>query len=202
MKDPYMPEPSDLDTRDGLPADLSALLKRYPREDWQDHANLGATATFWLSRHDMFRELGGQLAGALSQYREGTVDLDGFRHWFAPRLQFFLQQLEHHHQIEDDHYFPVFQRAEPKLARGFDLLDGDHHLIHHDLVAVADGASGLLSVARPVSQPIPSDAELRAADVYGEASERLLKRLTRHLIDEEDLIIPLILDRGEASIGI
>ena len=191
-----------LDTRAGLPPDLMELLERYPRETWPDHRNLGATAQFWLSRHDMFRELGGQLNAGLSQYREGTVDLDGFRQWFAPRLQFFLQQLEHHHQIEDDHYFPVFQRAEPKLARGFDLLDGDHHLIHQDLVGVADCANGLLRVTRPAAQPQPSDAERRAADAYGTASERLLTRLTRHLFDEENLIIPLILDRGEVSIGI
>ena len=197
-----MPDLSALDTRIGLPPDLIELLERYPREIWPNHQNLGATARFWLSRHDMFRELGGQLDVGLSRYREGTIDLDGFRQWFAPRLQFFLQQLEHHHQIEDDHYFPVFQRAEPKLARGFDLLDGDHDLIHQDLVAVADGANGLMRVLRPAAQPQPSDAERRAANAYGVASERLLTRLTRHLLDEENLIIPLILDRGEASIGI
>lgn len=197
-----MPEPPSIDTRSGLPADLTALLDRYPRETWLNHANLGATATFWLSRHDMFRDLGGQLQASLSRYREGTVGLDDFRHWFAPRLQFFLQQLEHHHQIEDTHYFPVFERAEPKLAYGFDLLEGDHLLIHRDLVAVAEGANGLLSVGRPQGQRQPNDGERRAADAYGEASDRLLERLTRHLADEEDLIIPLILDRGEAPIGI
>ena len=197
-----MHEPSTLDTRQGLPADLTQLLQRYPRATWHNHANLGATANFWLSRHDMFRDLGGQLGGGLSQYREGTIDFDRFRQWFAPRLQFFLQQLEHHHQIEDDHYFPVFQRAEPRLARGFDLLDSDHILIHDDLAAVADGANALLSVVRAPRQQNESDDEKRIADAYGQATERLLKRLTRHLADEEDLIIPLILDRGEASIGI
>ena len=30
----------------------------------------------------------------------------------------------------------------------------------------------------------------------------LLRLLTRHLSDEEDLIIPLILDRGEAALGV
>ena len=197
-----MHDPLHLDRRAGLPADLKALLERYPREIWTGHDNLGATARFWLSRHDMFRELGGQLGAGLSRYRDGVLQPDDFRRWFVPRLQFFLQQLEHHHQIEDEHYFPVFQRAEPRLARGFDLLDGDHHLIHEDILAVADGANGLYRVASASGEQMVGDAARRAAEAFGNSSERLLGRLTRHLTDEEDLIIPLILDRGEASIGI
>ena len=46
-----------------------------------------------------------------------------YRAWFPPRLQFFLQQLNAHHQIEDLHYFPVFQAAEARLAHGFDVLE-------------------------------------------------------------------------------
>jgi hypothetical protein len=30
----------------------------------------------------------------------------------------------------------------------------------------------------------------------------LIKGLKRHLADEEDLIVPLILDRGEAKLGV
>jgi hypothetical protein len=30
----------------------------------------------------------------------------------------------------------------------------------------------------------------------------LLKRLLRHLDDEEDLVVPLILDRGEQTLGV
>ena len=191
----------DLDTRSGLPADLRELLARYPRDVWDGHANLGNTARFWLQRHDMFRELGGALKNGLSQHREGTVELDPFRRWFAPRLQFFLAQLEGHHQIEDQHYFPVFQRAERKLAHGFELLEADHEIIHHDLMQTAETANRFLAI-EVAAGPRPSDAARHAADGYTDASERLLTRLIRHLADEEDLIIPLILDRGEAAIGI
>ena len=75
-------------------------------------------------------------------------------------------------------------------------------MIHGDLVAVAEGANAFLAASGPSGDRLPGDEERRAADHYGNASDRLLGRLMRHLADEEDLIIPLILDRGEASIGI
>ncbi|MAU98710.1 MAG: cation-binding protein [Fulvimarina sp.] len=193
-----MNESFDLDARPGLPADLRHLLGRYPRETWEGHANIEGTARFWLSRHDMFRELGRALAAALEQEREGQVAMEPFKRWFVPRLGFFLQELEGHHQIEDMHYFPAYQRAEPRLARGFELLDADHVTIHHDLEQVAATANGFL--AATAAEEAGSDATRRARDAYSMASERLLIRLLRHLEDEEDLVIPLILDRGDAGL--
>jgi hypothetical protein len=37
---------------------------------------------------------------------------------------------------------------------------------------------------------------------YAGASGLLLKGLMRHLDDEEDLIVPFILDRGEDALGV
>ncbi len=39
-------------------------------------------------------------------------------------------------------------------------------------------------------------------DAYAAASGALLKGLIRHLDDEEDLIVPLILERGEDALGV
>ncbi|MBO0661493.1 hemerythrin domain-containing protein [Jiella sp. MQZ9-1] len=187
----------DLDLRPGLPDDLKLLLDKYPRESWEGHANLEGTARFWLSRHDMFRELGAALTAALHQEREGEVAIEPFRQWFVPRLGFFLNELNGHHRIEDAHYFPAYQAAEPKLARGFELLDADHSVIHHDLESTAATANAFLQAS--ATGEGGSDGVRRARDAYSEASERLLMRLMRHLEDEEDLIIPLILDRGDAA---
>ncbi|PKQ04092.1 MAG: hypothetical protein CVT71_02675, partial [Alphaproteobacteria bacterium HGW-Alphaproteobacteria-10] len=137
-------DPLDLDHRTGWPDDLLALLRRHPRDTWAGHANLGATATFWLRRHAMFRELGLSLAQATRALREEATPPEAFRRWFAPRLRFFLGELEGHHQIEDAHYFPVFQRAEPRLSRGFEVLERDHETIHADLIASADSGRALL----------------------------------------------------------
>src|SRR5262245_44317222 len=118
-----------LDSRAGWPTDLRLLIDRYPREVWQGHANLGAMAQFWLSRHDMFRDIATALDDATAAFRNGTAEAADFRAWFPPRLRFFLQQLNAHHQVEDLHFFPVFQEAEARLAHGFEVLESDHHTI-------------------------------------------------------------------------
>src|SRR4051812_23321475 len=122
-----------LDTRSGWPDDLRILADRYPRDQWDGHANLGSMARFWLQRHAMFREVAGALVEATAAFRQETATAQEFRAWFPPRLQFFLQQLNAHHQIEDLHYFPVFQAAAPALARGFEVLEADHGMIHQSI---------------------------------------------------------------------
>jgi hypothetical protein len=192
-----LPASLTLDRRDGWPADLRVLADKHPREGWQQHANLGEMARFWLQRHDMFREIGAALTDATTAFREGTATAETFRTFFPPRLQFFLQQLNAHHQVEDLHYFPVFQAAESRLARGFEVLEGDHHLIHAEIAATVDAANVFLRT--PVND---GDAQRAAGDGYAQTSGTLIRLLGHHLRDEEDLIIPLILDRGEASLGI
>jgi hemerythrin-like domain-containing protein len=186
-----------LDSREGWPADLRLLIDRYPREVWQGHANLGAMAQFWLSRHDMFRDIALALEEATAAFRNGTATAQDFRAWFPPRLQFFLQQLNAHHQVEDLHYFPVFQAAEARLARGFDVLEADHDTIHRSIDATVMAANTFLRAA--VND---ADALRSSGDTYMGASARLIRQLNAHLGDEEDLIVPLILDRGEAALGV
>ena len=189
-----------LERRTGLPPDLRALCERYPRETWGGHANLGQTARFWLQRHDMFRELGMMLTDALDRRREAIDTGDGgngreFAAFFAPRLQFFLGELDAHHNVEDHHYFPVFRAAETGLARGFDLLDADHEVIHEALERNAESANAML-------RALGADGERKAAAAHADETARMIRLLLRHLEDEEDLIVPLILDRGEETLGI
>lgn len=186
-----------LDTRSGLPADLRELLARYPRDVWKGHANLGEMATFWLARHDMFRELGTSLGDATLKFRNGDVAAEDFARFFAPRLQFLLQQLDAHHHVEDAHYFPVFRAAEATLGRGFDILENDHETIHRAIADSAEAANGFLQALSG-----GKDALSRAGDTYTDVNARLLRILTRHLADEEDLIVPLVLDRGERALGV
>jgi hypothetical protein len=190
------PDPLDLHTRTGLPEDLRFLLARYPRGEWQDHADIHGMAGFWLQRHDMFRELGGLLTGAISDYREGRTDALAFARFFAPRLNHFLGHLDGHHNVEDQHYFPLFAAAESRLKRGFDVLDADHHLIHEALERNGDTANAFLRALDG-----DDDGRRFAADAYALENDRLIAMLGRHLEDEEDLIIPLILDRGDGAFG-
>jgi len=197
-----MPGSADIEAlalarRSGWPEDLRVLVARYPREQWEGHANLGEMARFWLSRHAMFRELATMIQTIEAQFRAGKLSAAEFPRQFVPRLQFLLSQLGVHHQIEDLHYFPIFRAAEARLARGFDVLEGDHHAIHADMDATVETANAFL-------RALSGDADTlrRCGDAYAAASGALLKGLIRHLDDEEDLIVPLILDRGEQALGV
>lgn len=183
--------------RSGWPEDLRVLLARYPREQWDSHANLGNMARFWLSRHAMFRELSGAIGHITAQFRAGHLPAGEFARQFVPRLQFMLDQLNVHHQIEDLHYFPIFRDADARLTRGFEVLEGDHHHIHSDMARTAETANALLQALH--GDP---DSLRRCGDDYADASGLLLIGLMRHLDDEEDLIVPLILDRGEDALGV
>jgi hemerythrin-like domain-containing protein len=183
--------------RNGWPADMRDLIERYPRDSWTGHENLGQMAQFWLQRHDMFRELGGAIDDATVQFCEGKLQPRDYAGWFAPRLQFFLEQLQVHHRIEDGHYFPIFRAADERLARGFDVLENDHGALHEGIDQSVIAANALLR-----GLDGDADALKRAGDDYAAASAALLKALRTHLNDEEDLIVPLILDRGEDALGV
>ncbi len=187
----------DLDQRSGWPDDLKLLSARYPRDVWQSHANLGELARFWLHIHDGFRRSSLALAQGSAEFREGRMAPEAYRQWFRPRLSTFLGHLEGHHNIEDHQFFPVFGRAEPRLLRGFEVLESDHENIHAAMETTFAAANAFLRA--PDSD---RDAMLRAGAAYADAGGALLRKLGRHLEDEEDLIIPLILDRGEESLGV
>lgn len=197
-----IPDAADLDAlalarRSGWPEDLRVLVACYPREQWDSHPNLGEMARFWLSRHTMFRELSAAIEQIAAHFHAGKLPPGEFARQFVPRLQFMLDQLNVHHQIEDFHYFPIFRAADNRLTRGFDVLEGDHHHIHADMARTAETANALLRALQG-----GGDIMRRCGDDYADASGALLKGLVRHLDDEEDLIVPLILDRSEEALGV
>ena len=106
-----------------------------------------------------------------------------------------LWQLDEHHQVEDQHYFPLFRRLEPRLAPGFEVLERDHAALHAALAVIVERANAVLA-------PGAGDAgALRSAlERFLEAQRELGQGLLRHLDDEEDLVIPLLLERGEGSL--
>lgn len=187
----------DLDARSGWPDDLCLFLDRYPRAVWLEHRNFGERMQFWMGVHNGFRDLGNVLQEATAGFREGTVTADRFREWFAPRLNYLLSHLHTHHHIEDFEYFPILAAAEPRLARGFEVLETDHEAIHATIAELA-AAANTFATADGGNR----DAILTSGERYADASDSLIKQLMRHLDDEEDLIVPLVLDRGEEPLGI
>jgi hypothetical protein len=183
-----------LDQRAGWPPELRVLLERYPRETWSQSAS--PLAQFWLDKHDAFRRYGQMLVAAADDYREGRTAPAELAAWSVPRLQGFLGGLHGHHQIEDFHYFPAFRAAESRLAAGFDVLANDHELLHRGIVDVVETVNAFVAAIREGPSE-HADAQRETADRYARSCELLYRRLCRHLDDEEDLIIPVMLDRGE-----
>ena len=181
----------DIDSRTGWPDELRVLLEKYPRDSWRSRPS--PVAQFWLDKHDWFRHQCSALKSAGDDYREGRSDPMTFVTWLAPRLQNFIAHLHGHHQVEDYHYFPAFRAAEQRLAPGFDALAADHELLHGGISDIVATVNAFIEAARAGDA---TDATRHAGDRYLASSEQMFRRLLRHLNDEEDLIIPVMLDRG------
>lgn len=182
-----MSEPSlDLDQRQSLPPEWLEPLARFPRERWREPW-LDQTAAHWLMMHDAFRGHQASMARTVADWRGGRLDLRGFHGRLIPELQGFLQHLDGHHRIESGHYFPAFRRAEPALAAGMDLLDRDHDRIHATLESLFQSALAFHQ-ALLANAPDARDKAQRLAEALLSAEPPL----SRHLSDEEDLVIPLL----------
>lgn len=81
------------------------------------------------------------------------------------------------------------------MKRGFEILDADHHTIHEGLERNAEAANAFIRTLEE-----SEDKQRFAAGAYADENSRLIAMLKRHLADEEDLIIPLILDRGDRAL--
>ena len=172
-----------LDVRIGLPDALRVLLEQYPRDTWQTHGNFAGLVAFWLDRHVMFRRLMTALLQDAEDATDGRLDAQAHAAKLSRYGSMLLQNLHGHHQIEDHHYFPLLNAREPVLNRGFTLLDSDHHALDGLLNRFADGAN---AVIRNRKGPGPFRDDLLGFQSL----------LLRHLEDEEDLIVPVILKHG------
>ncbi len=178
---------SDLSLKDraGLPDALRVLVAEFPREGWQSHSNFGGMVQFWLERHLMFRKL----LGVLQDDARAAIDHEMPFDAYAPRLSrlagMFLNELHSHHHIEDSHYFPKLITLDSRLERGFELLDTDHTAIDTHLHEMAEAANAVLK-GRDATQIGAFETQIATFQTL----------LNRHLIDEEEIIVPVILKTG------
>lgn len=190
-------ESSSLLTRAALPKGFAFLLADYPRAVWEGHPNNGQWCGFWLKRHQMFRDFSAALADACAQLADDKVEVQAFHEWFVPRVNFYFGEIDTHHKVEEYQYFPVLARADAQMARGIELLEGDHQTVHDLLRAAHQLVIALDRAIREAPTEIAASAP-RAHD----GLTALGTGLVRHLNDEEDIIVPLILDRSELVLGI
>ena len=179
-----------LTTRAALPPALRVLVEELPRETWESHPHFSELIRFWLDRHLMFR----QITARMLEDAEAALDAQMGVAFYARKLAHLggtlVNDLHMHHRIEDAHYFPVLQRLDTRLAPGFDLLDSDHHEIDAALHRFADSANLLLR--DPTGAPDPTALCGTIRDEIAVLSKVLL----RHLEDEEELVVPVLLSHA------
>ena len=171
-----------LDTRAGLPDALRVLAEAFPRDGWEGHENFGELVRFWMDRHLMFRRITQALHEDALAAQAGTLDPRSHANRLSRYGGLLVNELHGHHQIEDHHYFPQLIGLAPEVDRAFDLLETDHEAIDPMLHDLAGEMNAVLQGG--------SVAQFDAALLQFEAL------LNRHLTDEEDIVVPVILKSG------
>ncbi|WP_235191440.1 hemerythrin domain-containing protein [Palleronia rufa] len=175
-----------LERRTGLPDALRVLETALPRGTWEAHPGFSPLTRFWLQRHLTFREILSNLKAGTDAYLNGDTDPRRYGRETARLARIFVQELHGHHTIEDQHYFPMLQTLDGRLDRGFALLDADHDALDGHLVALADATDAMRA-------GLGSDDPLSPAAMLGRHLDGFERYLNRHLTDEEDLVVPVIL---------
>ncbi len=187
-----------LGERAGMPDELLFLTRKHPRESWRPNPGLAGTGEFWLANHDFFRQITARIASELQQIQEKgetTYQTTPMLNQYLGRL---LSGLDGHHNVEDHHYFPAFQRAEPRLVRAFEILDADHDMIHHAIDEMTATAQDSLRKIGHAEGVMISEQRF-AVDALAEAMQRFRPVMLQHLADEEDIVIPLILEKARSD---
>lgn len=184
-----------LTSRDALPDALRILLVDYPREGWEDDPGFDGLIRFWLDRHLMFRRILDEMLTGTEAVIDQKIAPQKYRSMISRYGGMFVNGLHEHHTIEDTYYFPKLVQHDSRIARGFDILDSDHHAIDDHLNAFIQNANDLIST--PDNR---ADMQDSAGGFRGQLID-LKRLLNRHLVDEEELIVPVILKFGTKGLG-
>lgn len=176
--------------RDGLSPAIKQTLLESMRDEWPKHRRYQGMAGFWLNIHRGLLHGTNQLADGFEAMLD-TPPSEIQDELNARKLQNYgnqvISQLHHHHEIEDHNYFPQFIQLYPNMEHAINLLDGDHQVLHQ---ALDDTTMALVDLV--AQKPIDRDMLAQVA----KGSRELEQIITRHLWDEEEIIIPILLEHG------
>ena len=173
---------------DDLPDEMRVLFETYPRDSWDAHPGFQDKTRHWLGAHRMFRHVAGRVRQDAEVVLEGDMDLDDY----AGRLSRFGNQLVNnlhgHHSWEDRSFFPELSAADPRFDAGLAVLEADHAALDQ----VLDGFTR--SANRAIKLTTLDKAQAREAVAEVQKSGTVIEAfLDRHLADEEELAVPIIL---------
>ena len=175
-------------SRQGLPAEMQALLREHPRDTWPEHPNFARSIQNWMGAHIGFRKLGSIVLRDVDALLEKEKDDAAFAGSLSRYGNLLVGNLHGHHTWEDRKFFPEMAQADPNFESGLNMLEGDHHVLDETLdnfVKQGNRVLKLLELDRPQA--------LEEAKPLRDTSAALSGFLERHLADEEDLVVPIIL---------
>jgi iron-sulfur cluster repair protein YtfE (RIC family) len=177
-----------LQLREGLPEDMQILLLDYPREAWPDHPHFARSIQNWMGAHSMFRKLSNLTRTTTEAYLEKTCSPDQFSDRLGYYGDLLVRNLHGHHSWEDRSFFPELSRADRRFDAGLETLENDHALLGvtlDNLTRSANRAIKLIQLDEKQAREETAKVHQHTLDI-----EALLQR---HLNDEEDLVVPIIL---------
>ncbi|NNE81088.1 MAG: hemerythrin domain-containing protein [Silicimonas sp.] len=173
---------------ENMPSDMQSLLAEYPRDSWEAHPGFKEKTRQWLRAHQMFRQLGALMREDIETYLNKDHDAETL----AARLSRFgnmlVGNLHGHHGWEDHSYFPEISAADPRFDTGLGILEKDHETLNAVLDSFTRSANRTIKLAQLDERAMPDEAGV----LHGHA-ETIEAFLNRHLEDEEDLAVPIIL---------
>mgnify|MGYP003653948166 FL=1 len=184
-----------LSQRSGLPDALRVLLAEYPRDIWESDPGFDGLIRFWLDRHMMFRRVVADMQQDAQKFIDGRFEPEKYASRLSRLGGMFVNGLHEHHTIEDTYYFPKLATKDTRIEGGFAILDKDHHDIDSLLNKFVGRANDVLNAR-------DKKPAMKNATGQFEAELAVLERLlNRHLNDEEELVVPVILKFGSADLG-
>ncbi len=174
--------------QDALPQDMRILLRDYPRDAWPDHPNFAASIQKWLGAHDMFRKLGKAVRLNTEGYLDKSIDSDTYGARLSHYGNLLVRNLHGHHGWEDHTFFPELSAADARFDAGLETLESDHVALDNVLDRFTTGANRVVKLI----QLEECQARDEAGGLHDVATE-IEGFLARHLVDEEDLVVPILL---------
>jgi len=171
-----------------IPTEMQSLLRQYPRDLWHLHPGFKDKTRHWLGAHLMFRQLSASVRKDAENYLGSNQDAQSYAGHLSYRGNALIGNLHGHHGWEDQSYFPELSAADPQFDAGLEILKNDHK----DLDVVLDS---FIETANRAIKLIHLD-ENQARDEVGKLhrlAETIEVFLERHLSDEEELAVPIIL---------
>jgi len=178
----------NINTRQGLPADMQALLSDYPRDAWPEHPNFAASIQNWMGAHQMFKQLSDLCKNDTESFLNNDLEGDLYVKRLGRFGNLLVRNLHGHHTWEDRSFFPEIMKVDDRFDHSINMLECDHEVLDEVLNAFTNRANRAIKLA--TLDPSQLYDEVGQLHAHTAAINRFLNR---HLADEEEIVVPIVL---------